>query len=270
MRLAECEAADSLSSVSAFRRKKTCPFSVHRNATTVVATFAPLIVSSLSKRVSPHNGQAKKGAIVPSLFYLLRRRPSPRWVAGCDGEMRTRLRDSSIVRYQTQCNTSAVRLFFHSFSTFQFCAFANGASSRMNLGLIYSLNLVVRATRHSRASPSVLLPRQQAPPCAALSATPQRELSRIAPAAHSRRRMDSLGPHPTVNRWNQRFGHGYLRYTRYGHGATCAHHADRHAGHRLDTSRAARCAGGCSEMIMWPHASIPLECCLSWVSVLTF
>jgi hypothetical protein len=46
--------------------------------------------------------------VVPSLFYLLRRRPSPRWVAGCDGEMRSRLRDSSIVRYQTQCNNSSV------------------------------------------------------------------------------------------------------------------------------------------------------------------
>jgi hypothetical protein len=114
-RLVECAATNSLSSVSALRRKKTCPFSAHRNATTVEATVAPSIVRSLSKRVSPHNGQAKKGAMVPSLFYLLRRRPSPRWVAGCDGEMRTRLRDSSIVRYQTQCNNSAARLFFHTF-----------------------------------------------------------------------------------------------------------------------------------------------------------
>jgi hypothetical protein len=55
-----------------------CPFSAHRNATTVSGIVAPRIVSNRSKEVSPHNGQVKEGAMQPSLFYLSRRKPSLR------------------------------------------------------------------------------------------------------------------------------------------------------------------------------------------------
>jgi hypothetical protein len=55
-----------------------CPFSAHRNATTVSGIVAPGIVSNRSKEVSPHNGQMKEGAMQPSLFYLSRTKPSLR------------------------------------------------------------------------------------------------------------------------------------------------------------------------------------------------